>query len=122
MADKPTILTPDGVEAGLESEKEREAKSLVVSKDLLPDSLLIIPLHDRPMFPKMMGPVIIDDPTLQGAVLKHTNQNAPLYFGLILQIPREDGLAHPMVDVKELEVLIGELRGDQVNDGVECAG
>ena len=26
----------------------------------------------------------------------------------------EDGLAHPMVDVKELEVLIGELRGDQV--------
>ena len=34
----------------------------------------------------------------------------------------EDGFAHPMVDVKELEVLIGELRGDQVNDGVECAG
>ena len=34
----------------------------------------------------------------------------------------EDGLAHPMVDVKELEVLIGELRGDQINDGVECAG
>ena len=34
----------------------------------------------------------------------------------------EDGLAHPMVDVEELEMLIGELRGDQVNDDVECAG
>ena len=33
-----------------------------------------------------------------------------------------DGLAHPMVDVEELEMLIGELRGDQVNDDVECAG
>ena len=34
----------------------------------------------------------------------------------------EDGLAHPMVDVEELGMLIGELRGDQVNDDVECAG
>ena len=34
----------------------------------------------------------------------------------------EDGLAHPMVDVEELEMLIGELRGDQVGDDVECAG
>jgi hypothetical protein len=34
----------------------------------------------------------------------------------------EDGLAHPMVDVEELGMPIGELRGDQVNDDVECAG
>eukprot|EP00614_Pseudopedinella_elastica_P014930 CAMPEP_0172581556 /NCGR_PEP_ID=MMETSP1068-20121228/792_1 /TAXON_ID=35684 /ORGANISM="Pseudopedinella elastica, Strain CCMP716" /LENGTH=78 /DNA_ID=CAMNT_0013374579 /DNA_START=1 /DNA_END=237 /DNA_ORIENTATION=- len=34
----------------------------------------------------------------------------------------EDGLAHPVVDVEELEMPIGELRGDQVNDDVECAG
>ena len=35
----------------------------------------------------------------------------------------EDGLAHPMVDVEQLGVLIGELRGDQVNDDVEfCSG
>ena len=33
---------------------------------------------------------------------------------------KEDGLAHPMVDVKELKGLIGELHGDQVNDGVKC--
>ena len=26
--------------------------------------------------------------------MKHVNQNAPLYFGLILQKPKEDGLAH----------------------------
>ena len=34
----------------------------------------------------------------------------------------EDGLANPVVDVEELEMPIGELRGDQANDDVECAG
>ena len=33
----------------------------------------------------------------------------------------EDGLARPVVDVEELEMPIGELRGDQVDDDVECA-
>ena len=33
----------------------------------------------------------------------------------------EDGLARPVVDVEKLEMLIGELRGDQVDGNVECA-
>ena len=34
----------------------------------------------------------------------------------------EDGLARPVVDYEEPGVLIGELRGDQVDGDVECAG
>ena len=34
----------------------------------------------------------------------------------------EDGLARPMADVEELGMPIGEVRGDQVADDVECAG
>ena len=34
----------------------------------------------------------------------------------------EEGLARPVIDVEELEMLIGELRGDQVKGDVECAG
>ena len=34
----------------------------------------------------------------------------------------ENRLAHTMLDVEELGMLIGELRGDRVNDDVECAG
>ncbi len=94
MSEETTVLTPDGIESpGDEAEKET-GRSLVVAKDLLPDRLMIIPLHDRPMFPKMMGPIIIDDTGLQQAVMKHMNQNTPLYFGIVLQIPKEDGLAH----------------------------
>lgn len=95
MSDEPTVLTPDGIESpGDEKKNEKESTSLMVAKDLLPDEIMIIPLHDRPMFPKMMGPVIIDDSNLQMVVLNHSNQNAPLYFGLLLQRPKEDGLAH----------------------------
>ncbi len=94
MAEETTVLTPDGIESPEDGEKKESGKSLVVAKDLLPDRLMVIPLHDRPMFPKMMGPIIVDDAILQHAIMKHVNQNAPLYFGLILQRPREDGLAH----------------------------
>ncbi|MBW1636245.1 MAG: endopeptidase La [Deltaproteobacteria bacterium] len=88
MSDNDTVVTPK------EEIIEGEARSLVVAKDLLPSELMIIPLHDRPMFPKMMGPIIVDDSVMQQAVLKNVNGNVPLYFGLILLKPSEDGLAH----------------------------
>ena len=34
----------------------------------------------------------------------------------------EDALASRVVDVEELRMIYGELRGDQVDDAVECAG
>lgn len=95
MAEETIVLTPDGIESPGDEEKQNPEKSLMVAKDLLPENIMVIPLHDRPMFPKMMGPIIVDDAVLQQAVMKHMNQNAPLYFGLILQIPADDGLARP---------------------------
>ncbi len=94
MAEETTVLTPDGIESPGDEKENKTEKSLVLAKDLLPDQLMVIPLHDRPMFPKMMGPIIVDDTVLQQAIMKHVNQNVPLYFGLILQKPKEDGLAH----------------------------
>lgn len=94
MAEETTVLTPDGIESPGDKEKESAQKSLMVAKDLLPEKMMVIPLHDRPMFPKMMGPIIVDDTGLQQAIMKHMNQNAPLYFALILQRPTDDGMAH----------------------------
>ena len=92
MADKTTVLPPDESEnQEVESENDT-SKSLVVAKDLLPDDLMIIPLNDRPMFPKMMGPIFIDDPTMRQTVMKHVEKNTPLYFGLVLLKPSDDGL------------------------------
>lgn len=90
MAEKPTILTPNGVVTDDEHQVEDEDKSLVIANDILPDNLLIFPLQDRPMFPKMMGPILIDDPRFQEIILEAANQSLPMYFGLLLLHQTED--------------------------------
>lgn len=93
MDEKTTVLTPDGIDSP-EDETGNVAsdKSLIVSTDLLPDDLLIIPLHDRPMFPKMMGPIVVDDPRIQRAIMKRGEREGPLYLGLLLTRPAEDAM------------------------------
>ena len=62
-----------------------ENKSLVVSEDVFPDSLLIVPLYDRPLFPKMLLPVIISEEKLGEVLLKEIKGPPPLcWFGLQL--------------------------------------
>ncbi|MDP3480957.1 MAG: endopeptidase La [Desulfoprunum sp.] len=86
MVDQPTVLTPDV------DDVENADRSLVVAEDKLPEQLLIIPLHDRPMFPKMMGPIIIDDAALQQAIMGTEDKTVPLYLGLLLMRPTDDSL------------------------------
>jgi len=62
MAEEPTVLTPDGIESPGDENNQETSKSLIVSKDLLPEQVMVIPLHDRPMFPKMMGMKITRKP------------------------------------------------------------
>ncbi len=66
-----------------------EDKSLVVSEDVFPDSLLIVPLYDRPLFPKMLLPVIISEEKLGKVLLKELK--GPLrYVGLVYSYEPED--------------------------------
>ena len=59
-----------------------EDKSLVISEDVFPNSLLIVPLYDRPLFPKMLLPVIISDENLEKVLLEELK--GPLrYVGLV---------------------------------------
>ena len=87
MAEQPTVLTPEM------DDVENDGKSLIVAEDKLPEQLLLIPLHDRPLFPKMMGPIIIEEPALQQALMDIEDKTAPLYLGLLLTHPAEDSLA-----------------------------
>ncbi len=92
MVDKPEVLTPDDIVS--EEKKQHDDASLVIPENVLPDELMIIPLFDRPTFPKMMGPVIIDDPRIQSLILRHDNEKVPLYVGLVLTRPHDDSLPH----------------------------
>ena len=70
MSEKSTELTSEEiVEPDEPVEEKKKETSLVVARDLLPETLLIIPLYDRPMFPKMMGPIIVEDSGIQKTIL-----------------------------------------------------
>lgn len=93
MAEKPTIVTSDGdVELEQESE-EQEAQKLLPAQDVLPESLMIIPLYDRPMFPKMMGPIMVEDPRIQQMILQSQEKGLVIYLGLLLVRQTESGIS-----------------------------
>ncbi len=94
MSDEPNTLTPESIESLDETNPEEDAKSLVIARDLLPDALVIFPLYDRPMFPKMMGPVIIENPQIQQIIFDAQEKSKPMYLGLLLVKPTEDTLQH----------------------------
>ena len=94
MSDESTPLAPEGIDPPNETPPEDNAGSLVIARDLLPDAILIFPLYDRHMFPKMMGPIIIDNPQIQKIIFEAQEQSRSMYLGLLLVRPTEDTLQH----------------------------
>jgi ATP-dependent Lon protease len=98
MSDDATIITPENNDQTDETNPNNESKSLVVARENPPERLMLFPLHDRPMFPKMMGPVIIDDKYYQQVIISSGEKTQPMYFGLLLVKPSEDNLQHRPTD------------------------
>jgi ATP-dependent Lon protease len=94
MTDDATIITPEDTDQTDNKNSKDESKSLVVATENPPERLMLFPLHDRPMFPKMMGPVIIDDKNYQRIIIETGEHTQPMYFGLLLVKPSEDNLQH----------------------------
>ena len=65
-----------------------EDKSLVVSEDVFPESLIIVPLYDRPLFPKMLLPVIISDEKLEKVLLEELKESLR-YVGLVYSFEQD---------------------------------
>jgi len=94
MFEESTILKPIGNQTPSEASQEDNAGALVVSRDFLPDDILILPLYVRPMFPKMMGPIAIDNPQIQKIIFEAKEQSRLMYLGLLLVRPTEDTPQH----------------------------
>lgn len=94
MTDEATIITPEDTQQAGNAAPGDESKSLIVATENPPEKLMLFPLHDRPMFPKMMGPVIIDDKNYQKVIIATGEQTQPMYFGLLLVKPSDDNLQH----------------------------
>ncbi len=62
-------------------------KQIVLARDLLPDHLPIIPILTRPLFPKMIVPLVIDDPHGKKAIQEVLQSNVK-HIGIVLVRPR----------------------------------
>ena len=74
---------------------QEETANLILARDLLPEALPVIPLQERPVFPKMTVPMIIDSPGIAQALIKRA-ESGSRYVGLFLRQPEtEDSEAGP---------------------------
>lgn len=104
MSEKPYIIdnadledsdsqTPNADETPpTDSPEETEEQSLIIARDVLPEILLIVPLHDRPLFPKMMSPIIIEGDDLRQTIIEGLQNSSLKYLGLLLVRPQEEGV------------------------------
>ncbi|MEM7801641.1 MAG: endopeptidase La, partial [Chloroflexota bacterium] len=74
----------EDVDGQIPLESNGEEPSLTIASHLLPENLLIIPLRERPLFPKMMVPVIIDNEDLKSAILAGIEDKTLEFIGLVL--------------------------------------
>ncbi len=84
MADDDTIVTPDTIIEAERTGQEGPEKSLVLAENIIPEKIMVLPVHDRPLFPKMMGPLVIDDPDYQKMIIQQGEEKQPIYLGLLL--------------------------------------
>jgi len=80
VSDEPEVIDI----AGSAGENGAPHASLAVPEELLPPSLLVVPLHDRPLFPKMMGPVLVGLDGLKEALVEQLGAGAQPFIGLTL--------------------------------------
>ena len=68
MSEEPKII--DGIAVGTTDKATAEDppltptpddKSIIITRELIPEALLLIPLYSRPLFSKMMAPLLFDN-------------------------------------------------------------
>jgi ATP-dependent Lon protease len=83
MMEQETVNAETNEEKNNETDATEESKSMVVAKDILPDTLPLSPLYNRPMFPRMVGPVTIENEDLIKLIIDEAEKSKPVYIGLV---------------------------------------
>ena len=77
------IIIVDKETKGAEEDPPQSAEtSIIVASDLLPTSLIIVPLFDRPFFPKMMVPILLSNEESVNNILESLSDKQK-YVGLL---------------------------------------
>lgn len=79
---RPAAPPANGVNKGQEQE-------IVLAKDVMPSQLPIIPAMHRPLFPKMIVPMMLEDPVLKKMVAD-LRESSSKHVGIVLRRPNKD--------------------------------
>ena len=80
--DSGIIIVDKETKSAEEDPQQSAETSIIVASDLLPTSLIIVPLFDRPFFPKMMVPILLSNEELVNNILESLNDKQK-YVGLL---------------------------------------
>jgi ATP-dependent Lon protease len=80
--DSGIIIVSEETKTAEEDPPQASETSIIVASDLLPTSLIIIPLFDRPFFPKMMVPILLSNEDLVNNILESLSDKQK-YVGLL---------------------------------------
>ena len=80
--DSGIIIVGEETKTIEENAPQSSETSIIVASDLLPTSLIIIPLFDRPFFPKMMVPILLSNEELVNNILESLSDKQK-YVGLL---------------------------------------
>ena len=83
MADEVKIIEDVEIENEEVSKKTLGSADIVIADSIAPDVIPLVPLYDRPLFPKIMAPVVVGKNEQSQALLKAV-ESASNYVGLIL--------------------------------------
>ncbi len=79
----------------------RDEKRVVLLRNMLPEKLPIIIIGDRPVFPKMIVPMILEDPRAKRTIVDIAKSSAK-YVGIILMRPQAERPANEPLKVEDL--------------------
>ena len=99
MNDLPKSDNGNNVE--VMKDKESQDKEIVLARAIFPPQLPVIPLNNRPLFPKMMVPMLIEADNLK-MLLADRAQSDSKYVGLFLLKNRQEGVDQNTVKVSDL--------------------
>jgi ATP-dependent Lon protease len=84
-------------------ENAAEDRTIVLARHVLPPTLPIIPLRNRPLFPGMMVPLVIEEPNLKKLV-KQLVESDEKHLGLVFVRPRDGAESPEPVDWKPADL------------------
>jgi ATP-dependent Lon protease len=83
---EPPIIDVEPRPEADEAASLSQDRSMVIARDILPETLLIVPVFERPLFPKMMGPLLIAGEELKREVAEALQSSQPC-LGVVLVRP-----------------------------------